>query len=229
MEKFSLNFLMGAILVLLVSIICFSCKYSENEQSLMSRYAEVKCQWVMLSTRRDSMVNLQLKPLEEDLRRLKNEKFGLSAYYDDRVTELSDLEYLAGNKNTEEYNRISRKHEEKYGHLITPDYQKAIDRLEREKAMQFSKYDSLIRKVNAEKENDLRLQELNSQIKSTNERVKNTSAKIRVDYGGRIDELEKSLRELKTDLKSSLDKMDGKQRDNYSQQLIKIEAQPCLR
>jgi hypothetical protein len=146
-------------------------------------------------------MRIVLKPLKSKIFVLEEDYYNKTTLYEERINTLNQQKYEIDSKYTEEYIRISQKHEQKHGHMITPEYQNQIDRLEKFKNVQFSKFDKELIAISFQRDHDTLLKRKELQISELKKELKHTENIIQRHYEEPVAVLELQLSELCLNLK----------------------------
>src|SRR5215203_5708682 len=214
--------------VLSICIVFLSCSDRNNTQALISRYAALSCEHEKLMTRKDSLVQLIINPLQRVVSQLENEYNEVSSVYDNKITVLNRKRYEADAQYTEDYVRISKKHEENHGHLMTSQYKKAIDELERVKASKFQISDKELSSVNNAKKADHGLMKSEEEINVLNAKVEAGKRSVK-EIEVRLLEQELELADANKQLDKIIRERTGYERASLQKDKDSIRIHPCNR
>jgi hypothetical protein len=214
--------------VLAICMVFLSCSDRNNRQALISKYAALTCEHVKLMTRKDSLVQLIISPLERAVWQLENDYNEMTSVYDNKITILNGKRYEADAQYTEDYVRISKKHEESHGHLMTPQYKKAIDELERIKASNFQILDKELSSVTHAKETDQSLKKKEEDINVLNAKVEAGKKSVN-EIETKLREQESELADINKQLDKIIQELTGDNRTNLQKEKDSARIHPCNR
>jgi hypothetical protein len=89
-------------------------------------------------------------------------------------------------ENEEKYASISKKHEAKHGHFMTPNYEKAINSLEALKLERLNELENKIKTLNSKKENDNELKRMKGRVDSLQRKISHAAGKCFVQYNNGV-------------------------------------------
>jgi hypothetical protein len=212
-----------------VAVICMvflSCSQRNNADDLLSRYASLNCEHQKLIARKDNVTKIKINSLQKELSQLEHDYNEMSAVYDDKVTILNEKRNEAGTQYTQDYVRISKKHEENHGHFMTPQYRKAIDELERVKSSKFQTIDNEISNLNNAKQADEDLKKMEKEIHLLKMKIDIDKRTLK-EIDERLHDQESELAGINKQLNETIGKFTDSDRTHLQRDKDSIRVQPC--
>lgn len=181
--------------------VCFfnvSCDGEAHNKNLRQQYFLLNDEMKTLQKQKDSVINRDQMPLENQLAALQNEAGERTALYEEKIKTLRNRIYEAETKNTAAFNHLSRRQEALHGHAMTPGYQKALNLLEEKKQKEVAVYTAQIRQMNQEMDADSILREKMNQVKKITNALKEVRTKVHHKYDKRIALLQQQMKAVES-------------------------------
>jgi DNA repair exonuclease SbcCD ATPase subunit len=212
-----------------LSVFAQSCdSYAkENQEKVVKDYAKAACDLYNMQKQKDSVFNLEIKPLEMQFSQLNNEYRQLSSAYIEKLNELDKKKYEAGINADEESARISKTHEALHGHRNTPGYERKMNAIENKKDQLVKDYDQQIKTLTKQKENDKELQGKIVQIEELKNKINTTKKNIQSQFDSKISDYKKQADDAIKELGKISNGLSETEKKTLLQQREKIKANPC--
>jgi hypothetical protein len=203
-------------LIVALSAVMTSCE--NKTENWLNDYAKTKCAYQQEQQMiQDDSVKL-ITPLTLKKENLLQELTLLSAPFHDRI-ELNNqkIEEELGVFG-DEYRKKTDKHSAKYGHVSTPEYEKAIENLQIKRDTKISLLKENIKIINNELNNDSEIQNKSLQIELLKSSVKHQPI---------IDSLQQELNILNINFKNILNELTQEEKENFEMSRDSIRNNPC--
>jgi len=215
---------------LLVVIFCTQACHSfsaEDRQRILNDYAKAACGLQRLQWQKDSISNSEINSLGLRLSELKNEYDNLSLMYNQKINNLNKKKYEAGMHADVESARISKEHEARYGHNITPEYEKKLNAVENNKGRQLKGYERQIEELTRQEESDIALQQKTTGIEQLKNKITSVKKDIQLQFDHKINEYKEQLKEVTQQSDEMIKDLSDTKKKKFMEQKEKIDTNPC--
>lgn len=211
---------------LLIAVFLFAA-CGDSSQSWLSDYSQVKCAYITTQEQKE-------KDKSESVRKLLEEKQqqdkGLSAAAESYTKEISEIR--AKIKKTErsyhtEYRKLTDKHNDKYGHVSTPGYEKAVERLKARQSKAIEDLQNKLEAVEADMKNDTAVKKITARLAELDEEIKHAEASVEAMYKPKVDSLQRILDELNSKAKYIQADLKGKELSKFNEARDSLKVYPC--
>ena len=212
-------------LIVALSAVMTSCE--NKTENWLNDYAKTKCAYQQEQQMiQDDSVKL-ITPLTLKKENLLQELTLLSAPFHDRI-ELNNqkIEEELGVFG-DEYRKKTDKHSAKYGHVSTPEYEKAIENLQIKRDTKISLLKENIKIINNELNNDSEIQNKSQQIELLKSKIDSSWNNISVKHQPIIDSLQQELNILNINFKNILNELTQEEKENFEMSRDSIRNNPC--
>lgn len=114
--------------IIMISATSLSC--SNDRKDLLLEYARLNCSIKGKSAQRDSMSQV-IPVTKAHLSAAKAEANQKANSYEYEINSLDNKIYQVKSEYEQQYSTLSRKHEARHGHMMTPKYEQDINNLEK--------------------------------------------------------------------------------------------------
>ena len=212
-------------LIVALSAVMTSCE--NKTENWLNDYAKTKCAYQQEQQMiQDDSVKL-ITPLTLKKENLLQELTLLSAPFHDRI-ELNNqkIEEELGVFG-DEYRKKTDKHSAKYGHVSTPEYEKAIENLQIKRDTKISLLKENIKIINNELNNDSEIQNKSLQIELLKSKIDSSWNKNSDKHQPIIDSLQQELNILNINFKNILNELTQEEKENFEMSRDSISNNPC--
>jgi len=200
---------------------------SNNNESLLLKYSEIKCSYMSIIVKKDSALQQELESPKLRVQNLKAEYAILTAPYDKKIKAINNNMFKAYQNYVKKVKMISANHENLYGHKITPDYLNNIDILEKEKLKVNDRYQKQVDGLVNQKQTNSLCREKERQIKQIEGKIDSIASDINSRYSSKIVELQRQLNAVNKELDNVNKELTPDKQEIFSKKRERIKANPC--
>ena len=212
-------------LIVALSAVMTSCE--NKTENWLNDYAKTKCAYQQEQQMiQDDSVKL-ITPLTLKKENLLQELTLLSAPFHDRI-ELNNqkIEEELGVFG-DEYRKKTDKHSAKYGHVSTPEYEKAIENLQIKRDTKISLLKENINQINEELSNDSEIKNKSQEIELLESKIDSSWNSIIDKHRPIIDSLQQELNTLNRNYKNILNELSQEEKKSFEMSRDSIRSNPC--
>ena len=212
-------------LIVALSAVMTSC--GNKTENWLNDYAKTKCAYQQEQQMiQDDSVKL-ITPLTLKKENLLQELTLLSAPFHDRI-ELNNqkIEEELGVFG-DEYRKKTDKHSAKYGHVSTPEYEKAIENLQIKRDTKISLLKENINQINEELSNDSEIKNKSQEIELLESKIDSSWNSIIDKHRPIIDSLQQELNTLNRNYKNILNELSQEEKKSFEMSRDSIRSNPC--
>ena len=212
-------------LIVALSAMLTSC--GNKTENWLNDYAKTKCAYQQEQQMMQDDSVKQITPLTLKRENLLQELILLSTPFHNRI-ELNNQKIgeelrIFG----EEYRKKTDKHSAKYGHVSTPEYEKAIENLQIKRDTKISLLKENIKIINDELSNDSEIQNKSLQIEQLKSKIDSSWNNISVKHQPIVDSLQQKLNTLNINFKNILSELTPEEKKNFGMSRDSIRDNPC--
>jgi chromosome segregation ATPase len=211
-------------MMLILTACLGSC--ADERSASVERYRTLLCSEVRLQQQDDSLLHRE-EAISTQLYGIGRRLDSIGDRYDGPLASLQDDLMAEEQDYDTRYNALARRHEAQHGHLMTPEYQRAIAALDAERERKKSALQSKIDELEKERDVDRTLRNLSGQKIAVQEEL----AAIKQERGG-ITANRSGLRRQADSLEALLSTyekgLDKQQREQLDQERRQWRQSPCV-
>lgn len=186
-------------------------------------YAKLNCSSKGKVAQRDSISKV-LSVTNVHLAAAKREADQIVGNYEYAINELDNKIYVIKSEYEQQFNKLSRKHEAKYGHMMTSKYEQDISNLETWKTNRLKPLEERITILSRQMEEDGALKILQKKIDSLEGLSKNQHERLR-GYEKEVIDIRKQIQVISSEMDEKLKQSSDKAK--FMQQRKNVELNPC--
>lgn len=213
-------------LIVALPVMLNSC--GNKTEKWLNDYAKTKCAYQQEEQMiQDDSIN-QIAPLVLEKENLLQELNLLSAPFQNRIELINQEMTETFIKFGEEYRKKTDKHSAQYGHVSTPEYERAIESLQNKEDTKISLLKENIKKINDKLNSDSEIKDKSQQIELTEYKIDSSWNSISGKHQPIIDSLQQELNTLNRNYKNILNELsqEGKKSFEMTRDSI-IRNNPC--
>ena len=169
----------------------------------------------------------QIAPFVLEKENLLKELNLLSAPFQNRIELLNQEIAEALIKFGEEYRKKTDKHSAQYGHISTPEYEKAIENLQIKRDTKISLLKENINQINEELSNDSEIKNKSQEIELLESKIDSSWNSIIDKHRPIIDSLQQELNTLNRNYKNILNELSQEEKKSFEMSRDSIRSNPC--
>lgn len=127
----------------------------------------------------------------------------------------------------EEYRKKTDKHSAQYGHISTPEYEKAIENLQIKRDTKISLLKENINQINEELSNDSEIKNKSQEIELLESKIDSSWNSIIDKHRPIIDSLQQELNTLNRNYKNILNELSQEEKKSFEMSRDSIRSNPC--
>lgn len=197
-------------------------------ENWLNDYAKTKCAYQQEQQIMQGDSVRQISSLVLDKDKLLRELAQLSEPYNKRIEKLNAEIRDERNNYMKNYRKVTDKHNEKYGHVSTPEYEKVIENLQIKRETKISSLQENINRINAELTSDSEFQNKSLQIELLESKIDSSWNSISGKHQPIIDSLQLELNTLNRDYKNILKELSQEEKSNFEMSRDNIRKKPCI-
>jgi hypothetical protein len=215
----------GYILLFFFLFPLLSCNNEKEEH--FNKYAAIKCAFEKNVAQRDSFVLTMINPLEQKLLRLEQKYDSFTEPYEYRIAELNNKLLENEDVYVKQYNKVSAEHEAKHGHMVTPEYERRIEAVEKVKQNALSIYNQQISQLIFQRDSSGEAKEMLSGIKELKQQLQHKRADVDQHFTSQLNNWQKELTFLDHQLDADQHKLSSNERSDFVIQREGLNSYPC--
>lgn len=214
--------------VFLIASLSWMLTSCENKtENWLHDYAKTKCAYQQEEQiMQDDSVN-QITPLALEKENLLQKLTLSSEPYNKSVEKLNKEIRDEGKNYMKNYRKVTDKHNEKYGHVSTPEYEKVIENLQIKRDTKISSLQENIKKINDELSSDSEIQNKSQQIELLESKIDSSWISISGKHQPIIDSLQQELNTLNRNHKNILNELSQEEKKSFEMSRDSIRNNPC--
>jgi hypothetical protein len=205
----------------------FFTRCADKKEHWVGSYAEVKCAY---QREKDAMaadsarVIVPLVKEREDLLKKINEA---AAPFNAEIDRLKAEIAVQQNNYKKEYRIVTDKHNDKYGHVSTPQYKNAISRLQLTRDERVAAIQEKIKAVQSRREADKNYRELTGSLELLDEKIKAGNDQLKRNHVAAFDSLQNVLNSLNHEYKTIVTALSAAEKQTLEARRDSIRENPC--
>ncbi len=215
----------SAFLVVALSVMLNSC--GNKTENWLNDYAKTKCAYHQEEQMMQDDSISQIAPLVLEKENLLQELNLLSAPFQNRIELLNQEIAEALIKFGEEYRKKTDKHSAQYGHISTPEYEKAIENFTIKRDTKISLLKENINQINEELSNDSEIKNKSQEIELLESKIDSSWNSIIDKHRPIIDSLQQELNTLNRNYKNILNELSQEEKKSFEMRRDSIRSNPC--
>lgn len=214
-----------SITIIFILVLTTSCK--DNKDTWLQKYQNTKCNWVKNEAKfkADSIQNIE--KLSIDLISIKIEIDKIKKPIQSEITRLNHRINEINIKYLNESRKISETHEQIYGHISTPKFEKKLKQNDNNNNRETLTLENKITALQSKLKDNETYQELISKQNKIIEKITEITNVIKEKYNAAFDGLQKELDNQNYEYKYILQKLDETERQKFSKAKDSIKQNPC--
>lgn len=199
--------------VVVLSVILMGCQ--NKKENWLRDYAQTKFayQQVQQTMNDDSVKQIASTVLEKE--KCLHELALLSEQFNKAIEFLNQEIKQEQDKFVQAYRKTTDRHNEKYGHVSTPGYEKAIENLQKSRDSKILSLQENIRKLNAELSSNPEVQKKSLQIQILTKKIDAKKNTIRTHFKSKLDSLQEKLNSLNRNFQNMLNQLPPEDKSSF--------------
>ncbi len=212
-------------LVVALSVMLNSCR--NKTENWLNDYAKTKCAYQQEEQMMQDDSVSQIASLVLEKQNLLQELNLLSAPFQNKIELMNQEIAKALTKFGEEYRKKTDKHSAQYGHISTPEYEKAIENLQIKRDTKISLLKENINQINEELSNDSEIKNKSQEIELLESKIDSSWNSIIDKHRPIIDSLQQELNTLNRNYKNILNELSQEEKKSFEMSRDSIRSNPC--
>jgi DnaJ-domain-containing protein 1 len=143
-----MKYFRGSYLSIVVVLFIIGCV--DRKEEWIEHYAMAKCSWQKEENALASDSVKFISPLVMEMEKLQSEKGKIAAPFNGKIKDLENQIKDEQKKYKKEYRKLTDAHNEKYGHVSTPEYEKALIKIQNNSNNRIASIQKKIKTINDE-------------------------------------------------------------------------------
>lgn len=213
------------ILIVLAFLLIISCK--DNKEPWLQEYQNTKCTWAKNEAKfkADSIQNIG--KLSVDLISIKKEIDKFSKPIQSEIIQLNHKIKEINIKYLNESHKISEMHEQIYGHISTPEFEKKLQQNDEKNESEVLSLENKIVVLQSKLKDNKTFQELISKQNKVQQQITKISNAAKEKYAVTFDSLQGILDSQKSEFKGIMQNLSESDKRKFIKQRGEIRANPC--
>lgn len=212
-------------LIVALSVMLNGC--GNKTENWLNDYAKITCSYQQEQQMMDNDSVKQITPLALEKENLLQKLTLSSEPYNKRVEKLNKEIRDEGKNYMKNYRKVTDKHNEKYGHVSTPEYERVIENLQIKRDTKISLLKENIKKINEELNSDSEIQNKSQEIELLESKIDSSRNSIIGKHQPIIDSLQQELNTLNRNHKNILNELSQEEKKSFEMSRDSIRNNPC--
>lgn len=211
--------------IIIVFVLTTSCK--DNREPWLQEYLNTKCTWAKKEAefKADSIqsvmrVSVDLISIKKEIEEISNPIQSEIALLNHNINKIN-IKYL------NESSKISEAHEQIYGHISTPEFEKKLKQNDENNSREVLTLENKIAVLQSKLKDNKTYQELISKQNKIKEQITKTTTIVKEKYTVTFDSLKHKLDNQNSDFRMILQDLNDTEKQSFKIQREKIRVTPC--
>lgn len=215
----------SAFLIVALTVVLNSC--GNKTENWLNDYAKTKCAYQQEEQMMQDDSVSQITPFVLEKENLLQELNLLSVPFQNRIELMNQEIAEALIKFGEEYRKKTDKHSAQYGHISTPEYEKAIENLQIKRDTKISLLKEDIKQINEELSSDSEILNKSQQVELLGSKIDSLWHSISSNHQPTIDSLQQVLNKLNGNYKNIMNELSQEEKKSFEMSRDSIRSNPC--
>jgi len=213
-------------LLILITFLLIACK--SKQEAWLQDYQETKCNWLKLEATEGKDTLNNIEKFNTQLTAINDEIEVINKPIQSSISLLNTEKEKTIQKYHDEYRRITDAHNDIYGHVSTPAYERKVDQNTKAGDAAVKIIDDKISALQATMEGNKSYQTANEKQIKLMETITAQNKIIKEKYKKQFDELQYILDEQNSDFKFILSELSDSEKQIFIRKRNDIRKNPCL-
>lgn len=211
--------------IIIIFVLTTSCK--DNREPWLKEYQNTKCSWAKKEAEFKADSIQSIKKWNVDLISIKKEIEEMSKPIQSEIALLNHKINEINIKYLNESSKISEAHEQIYGHISTPEFEKKLKQNDENNNREVLTLENKIMVLQSKLKDNKTYQELISKQNQIKERIAKTTTIVKEKYTVTFDSLKHKLDNQNSDFGMILQDLNDTEKQSFKNQRGKIRVTPC--